>query len=118
MKAENENKVTTVESTLKSLHNNLRKVNYEKKCIEFKIAVLTKKSDQIYIDDIPINKVAQEYFKSHNINTLEEILVYTSKSMKDIPEEAINSVKKIIEISVYLFYIDFREKYPFCEFNY
>ena len=86
MKAENENKVTTVESTLKSLHNNLRKVNYEKKCIEFKMKVLTKELDFISIDEIPINKAARNYLENHGIKTLKELIFHSMEIVSDLTD--------------------------------
>ena len=99
MNAENENKVTTVESTLKSLHNNLRKVNYEKKCIEFKIAVLTKEEDYISINDIPINKEARLYLEDYGIKTLKGLILHPIEIMSDLTVNVRRSLENTVRIT-------------------
>jgi len=99
MNAENENKVTTVESTLKSLHNNLRKVNYEKKCIEFKIAVLTKETDYISINDIPINKEARNYLEGYGIKTLKGLLLHPIEILSDLTVNVRRSLENAVRIT-------------------
>lgn len=83
-----------IEKQIHSLKNNLRKVNYQKKQIEFKIKALEKGLSHITLEEIPVNKNTYEYLKFKEFKNCKEVYDYYNTDLNLV--EALREVSDFI----------------------
>lgn len=89
---------------VRSIENQLRKVNYQKKCLEFKLKVLKEGLSKISLEEIPVNQLTYKFLKDKGFKSTYEVYCIDNFDdlVKDLQyndaETIVGTIKHIIDV--------------------